>query len=363
MRTWKLLWVVTVPALWCIGCAGGKSARIAPEVSPEPKALTRSCEGTIDSITIGDSLTWPSVVLENEQLAVTVYVPNHRYGYYRSSRFDWSGMIGHVKHRGHVFYTDWQTPHDAGNPEHGIGPAEEFGMEDPLGYEQAKPGEGFLKIGVGILRKSAEPEKYFFNHPYDFVTPPLWSIRCGGQWIEFAQDIALEPHAYHYVKRIALEGTRLVIEHTLENTGSAEIDTRVYCHNFTNIDGTPMGPSYRVEFPFDPMIDSSTLAAMEAFARLEDGAIRFVKELGTKSVWANLKNLDGTAGDNGATVINTATGGFVKIQGDRAPALYNFWATGTAACPEPFVPVTVGPGEQAEWTITLTFGTTGEGGE
>ena len=53
------------------------------------------------------------------------------------------------------------------------GPVEEFNSEGgPLGYAEAAPGEGFLKIGVGVLRRRSEAEEvggHRGGHPLDVL--------------------------------------------------------------------------------------------------------------------------------------------------------------------------------------------------
>jgi hypothetical protein len=121
--------------------------------------------------------------------------------FYYSSRFDHGSMIGTItrrqitsklnSHRNdptdesssseeHVLYGTslWRIPHNVRWPESGVGLASEFGVGDNgsfcsyrcgwnqasditngvLGYEQARIGQSFLKIGVGELKKGTCPD-------------------------------------------------------------------------------------------------------------------------------------------------------------------------------------------------------------
>jgi hypothetical protein len=58
-----------------------------------------------------------------------------------------------------------------------------------LGYHEAKPGESFVKIGVGALRKPNEPRYSSFNS-YEIVDTGKWSVKKGTDWIEFTHQLA-----------------------------------------------------------------------------------------------------------------------------------------------------------------------------
>ena len=93
-------------------------------------------------------------------------------------------MFGEVEFAGHKIFGPWKDKHDPTNHDDIVGPCEEFGIEKPLGYDDAKVGETFLKIGVGELEKPKE-EKYSFAKKYKIVKPAEWkqieARRCVGE--------------------------------------------------------------------------------------------------------------------------------------------------------------------------------------
>src|SRR3954470_22922423 len=105
----------------------------------------------------------PEVTISNKQLRVKTYLPDSENGFYKGARFDWSGIISSVEFAGHSFYGQWfskidPTVRDVSYKDDDIlvsvntsamGPAEEF--QTPLGYDNAKEGDSFVKIGVGVL--------------------------------------------------------------------------------------------------------------------------------------------------------------------------------------------------------------------
>lgn len=190
---------------------------------------------------LNETEIYPNVILTNGTLRVKVYLPDSEHGFYRSSRFDWSGMVSHVEYKGHKFFAPWCLPHNPDNAECGIGTAEEFGMgiekmPVPLGYEEADESGGFIKIGVGVLRK--EPGVYSFGKKYGFLEHGKWKIKRGEDFVEFSQNLRFGRYGYEYTKKILLPDKKaeFYVSHRLKNTGHMPIDQTVYCHNFIVID-------------------------------------------------------------------------------------------------------------------------------
>jgi hypothetical protein len=296
---------------------------------------------------------FPERSITNGSVKLTLLLPDQARGYYRGTRFDWSGIIRRAEYKGHNFFGAWRDHHDPNNHDDVMGPAEEFGV---LGYAQAKPGRKFLKIGVGELEKEAD-KNYEFWHTYRIRKPGEWKVTSGTDWIELQQDLRTDVDwAYHYVKRIELapDQPSFTIKHVLKNTGTKRIETDQYCHNFTLIDDEPIGPAYRVDFSFGG--DSSKEVPFGRIAYLKGKELGFHKEIGTdQSVATALGGLAGSVEDNQATILNTKTGAGLRFQGDRPLIKYSFWATRKAACPEPFIAINLDPGQELRWNTRYTL--------
>src|SRR5919112_332433 len=59
------------------------------------------------------SMGIPTAEISNGQLRALLYLPDAHRGFYRSTRFDWSGVVGSLEYRGHQFYSPWFTKTDA----------------------------------------------------------------------------------------------------------------------------------------------------------------------------------------------------------------------------------------------------------
>ena len=102
---------------------------------------------------------FPMLELANDELTMGLYLPDAEKGYYRGTRFDWSGIIERVEYKGHRFYGAWRFPHDPTGHDFVSGPAEEFGMDNPSGFDEVEAGGSFVKVGVGLLQKGEDAER------------------------------------------------------------------------------------------------------------------------------------------------------------------------------------------------------------
>src|SRR6187551_2219312 len=88
---------------------------------------------------------FPSAAVANDKLTVKLYLPDANAGYYRGTRFDWSGQIGSLKTAKHEYFGQWFEKYDPKLHDSIQGPVEEF---SELGFEEAAPGGRFLRVGI-----------------------------------------------------------------------------------------------------------------------------------------------------------------------------------------------------------------------
>ena len=296
---------------------------------------------------------YPKIKLDNGKIQVSIYLPDVNHGYYRGTRFDWSGIIDRIDYAGHHFYAPLYIEHDPLGHDHVSGPAEEFAMFNPMGFSEAKAGESFVKIGVGLLAKDTDSE-YKFYSDYKIIRAGKWNIEHGSDWVSFEQDFHGDRGwAYRYQKTIRLLPGRpeLVIEHRLENSGKKTIDISHYNHNFTLIDDVPYGPDYSIEFPFT----TDQPVPIQDLAWFRGNAIVVDKPLQQESLQIQLFEGEDPGGYNAARVRNHKTGAAVEFAGDARITHMAFWAIDRAACPEPFIQLHLTPGKTKEWSSHYRF--------
>ena len=101
---------------------------------------------------------YPQAEISNGLVTAKIYLPDAEDGFYRSTRFDWSGAIHSLTYEGHEFHGPWidridpdiinwefQGDEIVSGPCSALaGPVDEF--VTPLGWDAAEPGGTFLLI-------------------------------------------------------------------------------------------------------------------------------------------------------------------------------------------------------------------------
>jgi hypothetical protein len=284
---------------------------------------------------------YPQATITNGTVTAKLMLPG---GSYQGTRFDWAGIISSLQWNGHEFFGQWNPSNDPKLHDAITGPVEEFLSNDAgPGYDEVKPGETFLRIGVGAIRK---PDEKAYNRfaTYEIVDGGKRTLRSDRHWIEFGHEAGAAGYAYDYRKTIRLEKDGFVIEHRLRNTGKKPIDTVVYNHNFFMLDGATIGPDTVVRFPWQPKPDKPFANGGE----VRGTEIHFQMEPPPgQSVAADL----GGFGAYDARIENRRAGIGVHITGDQPLTKLYFWAIRTVACPEPYVRIQAAPGKETKWRI------------
>ena len=197
---------------------------------------------------------FPAAEISNGQITAKLLLPDASKGYYRGTRFDWSGVVESLKTKDHEYFGQWFEKYDPKLHDAIMGPVEEFMTnEKGLGYDEVAAGGEFIRIGVGAVRKPEE-QRYERFKTYDIVDNGKWKVNKGKDWIEFTQELGdHNGYSYRYTKRISLPKgeSQMVIDHRLKNTGKKAIATQQYNHNFFVLDGQPTGPDASAQFAFE----------------------------------------------------------------------------------------------------------------
>lgn len=298
---------------------------------------------------------YPKAEISNQLIRAELMLPDALRGSYRATRFDWSGIVSSLQFAGHEYFGQWYEHHDPKINDAITGPVEEFLTHDSgLGYDEAKPGGTFLRIGVGVLRK---PDEKVFRRfeTYDIVDPGKWTIRKRGDRIEFIQRLTSDNgYAYIYRKRLRLTKGKpqLVIEHSLKNTGRRAIETEQYNHNFFMIDREVVGPDISFRFTFVPKPDRE----LKNGAEIRGQEITYAHELQNgQGVFTALEGFGQDAKDYDIRIENRMSGAGVRITGDRPLAKMLFWSIRTVAAAEPYVQLRIEPGSEFHWKISYDF--------
>ena len=291
----------------------------------------------------------PETEITNGLIHASLYLPDPITGYYRGSRFDWSGVIASLEYNGHSYFGQWFNNYNPTKHDAIMGPVEAF---DPIGYDEAKAGESFMKIGIGELTKS-DDSPYDFIKFYPIVNNGKWKVGLKRDQARFSHELKGIEYSYEYMKTVKLVKDKpvMILSHTLKNTGRKTIETTAFNHNFFVIDKQPTGPGFEVIFPFNITENSGK---MEDYAMVRGNKLIFLKELNNRNV--SFKDVaSGKGSKYDIQIDNRNTGAGVKISGDQPVTKIVFWSAAKTVCPEPYIKIKIDPGKKISWDITYEF--------
>jgi len=316
---------------------------------------------------------FPSAEISNGEIRAKVYLPDAKNGFYRSTRFDWSGVIGSLEYKGHNYYGPWFDKTDpnvydfeyrgaevvASPFSASVGPTEEFQTNGKaLGWDEAKPGGTFIKIGVGVLRKPADPNAaYDHVKYYEIVDPGKWTVKKNRDSVEFTQELNDPASGYGYIYHKTVQLTKgkpqMVISHSLKNTGKNPIQTTVYNHNFLVLDKQPPGPDLVVTLPFQIQ---SRRAPEKDVGEVRGNQIFYLKTLEDKArMTTSVGGFSDKPSDYDIRVENKKTGAGVRITGDRPLSNVALWSIRTNLSVEPFNAMNIPPTGEFTWKLTYDY--------
>ena len=299
------------------------------------------------------------VEISNDELRAKVYLPDAHRGFYRGTRFDWSGIVSSLEYKGHNYYGQWYTRADPrvhdfefqGNEivsstcTKVVGPAEEFeSNQRALGFDEAKVGGTFVKIGVGVLRKDSDTYDAFKQ--YELVDGGKWTVNTRPDSVEFTHELADPTTGYAYIYRKTVRlipgKPEMVLEHHLKNTGRLPIHSAVYNHNFLVLDHQTPGPDFSVTFSYQDSRHSlpakSDLGRFGATICFPEGAHRSRRDVHT------LAGFSDNPQDNEIRIENRKVGAGMVIRGDRPLSHMALFPIPSVLAVEPFITMAIEPG-------------------
>lgn len=287
--------------------------------------------------------------LTNGTLTVDIAEPGEEY---RETRFEWNGLITGITllDGGHSFCTSENlTPEEGG----GMGLCHEFGIKEAIGYQDTKPGEQFPKLGVGLLTRT-DNGPYLFHKDYPVQPFKVDIVQQGPKQIAF-RTLPEECGGYAALleKKISIHGQRLSIEYSLHNTGQKTLSTEEYCHNFLNIDGHPVGPDYKLEFPvmLQPEVDDE---ASRQELMFNGGKVIWGK-IPEHEFYFRTEGYDGTRQPYLWQLSHLPSGAGMREISSLEVSYAAVWGRSYVVSPEIFYRVEAKPGECISWTRTYEF--------
>jgi hypothetical protein len=291
-------------------------------------------------------------LLQNERLTVEVAHPG---GAYSGTRFDWSAFITQITLDGkHTFCMPESLIPGQGSG--GIGLCNEFGIDAPIGYAEAQPGDCFPKLGVGLLRRPVSDE-YNFGLLHEFAEHFAISAQFDSGGLHFSvQSLDCRGYAAILHKTLTLNANKLCIAYELQNVGSLPIRTNEYCHNFVGFDQKPIGPDYQLRFPYSLTLEQMGVDFMEhmqPMLNIHDNTINpqplpnsafYCRPLGYAHTDLPQWELE-----------HKPSGITMREYDDFTPCRVAVWGTPHVISAEVFVQIDIAPGQTQKWTRIYEF--------
>ncbi len=286
-----------------------------------------------------------SMKIKSENLTVEVAEPGSKY---KGPRFDWTGFITQVVLDAKYKFCTIEKVPKGDESFAGAGLCGEFGIFCPVGYDDAKPGEHFPKIGTGLVQK-ADNEPYNFFRRYDFLPFKTVVEKPDESTMVFRQAPEnCRGYSFEYEKTLSVKKNILEIRSLLKNVGKKRIQTVEYNHNFVNLDGKEVGPGYRLNFNFKPVKNSICKGI-----GLKDDAIVF-PEVPENAFYCRPEGFDRNIPVT-AEISCTCGGPKIKLSGDFKTELIALWGMSHVVSPELFINIDLPPGETKSWTRRYEF--------
>jgi hypothetical protein len=241
-------------------------------------------------------------------------------------------------------------------------------LEDPAGYSEAKPGESFLKIGVGVLRR-ADDKPYRFFENYEIDGRGKWQAYADEKRVRTVQTIDdVDGWGIEYEKTIEAASNinrnkgpnagktehTVTLSRRLKNIGKKRIQTTHYNHNFIRFDDEPVGSNYTMTVPRGLEI---VAAQREEAARLLEQADNSMKPKAaiTQGVLFRYSGQPRNKSQFSLVIANTKTNAVLQIDQFYEVSELRLYMAPTAFCPEPFMPLDLQPGDETSWRTVYSF--------
>jgi len=283
--------------------------------------------------------------LRNERLSVAITEPGVGY---RDARFDWSGFITQVTLDDEYSFCAPESLEE-GEGSGGIGLCNEFGIFRPIGYDDARIGEQFPKLGVGLLQK-IDDEVYDFTRDYPVAPFPIhWQIQP--DCVEFTiEPLPCRGYEARLKKIISLHDNDLRIEYELENVGEKPLRTHEYGHNFVAVNGGAPGPDYSLQLQPGVLLRKMPPALFQ-----EASTIHWSAPLAAPLMVRSANFASGECDSMSWELTHAPSGCGLREKIEGRILRFALWCAPHVISPEVFIDINLQPGEKQRWTRRTTF--------
>ncbi len=297
----------------------------------------------------------PHYVLEAGDLTLFIVDPLTPDSYYTGQRFASSAMVAQALWKGQPILAEWTENGITSTHDHVGGTAEEFDINGPASFPAESSDGPFLKIGVGLLRKSPEQaqEPYRFFQIYERIASPAFRIhQTNPREIIFEENLndSLTGLGYTLKSTVSIheDSQGFTIHRELTNLGRETLRTEHYSHNFLRVGDRPIGSDYRVEW--NQAIPLESEKTPDEATQLTPTSLSFEQGVIENGIYF-FSELEKNLQLEMYFALEVKDAGLrLEIKPSRPVTRVAIWGGPKVICPEPFVLIEVQPGETEKWS-------------
>ncbi len=290
-------------------------------------------------------------ILKSNRLAVEIAAPGVPMS---RCRFDLNGFVTQVTLDGmHTFCVPESYLPGVGTQ--GMGICNEFTHSTHVGYDEARVGETFPKLGIGLLKRQDDGPFSVFSPQEVAALFPVNLTSSTDEARYVVEPLDCRGYAVREEKVLTVQDNQLHIQYQLENVGTRPVLVHEYVHNFIGIDRTPIGPDYTLTFPYPVDLNPATTQFKEPdVIEVKGNAIQFLRTPSPqKDFYCRPRGAVKTGQAQWELRLSDGVG--MREFVDFHPLYVAVWGLAHVISTEVFVEINIMPGEKYTWSRRFEF--------
>lgn len=258
---------------------------------------------------------------------------------YRRTRFAHTGFISGLW-LGDVRFTEAERSQSHQISTGGIGLCSEY--KCPGIEMDSEIGEEYLKVGVGVLRRTEEPWRIVDEQRVEGL--PATVLASEDTAVFECVMPMVNGYACREKRTVTLRGQVIRQEYELENTGEKTLEIAEYCHNFVSLGGLATDETHHLDLYCARKLPSESGSC---FVTTESGAGWTCAPEGSFSAPCEVIPADQPCAWK---LWSSRTAASISEVIDFEPSLVYLWGTEYCVSAEVYKPLRILPGETTRWS-------------